>query len=189
MTDKIRDVMFRWKEVDVCLEGGDLRRVKVMVPHNRFARLCNRQFELEEDYALGPVDNVPGRSRASFFMSVHNAWDSLPEDSDEVFASEEHLRKRALVKAGWADHSVTNWKTKADARRHAVDLRKIDGYAVIAVNGEGDSWTVDVWVARSIAAGQIKGEEFKGVKMRAERWLASLSGCTTEELKAAARMS
>ncbi len=178
----IRPVQFRWQTVEVCVEGGEVRRVPVMVPHSRFARLCKRQYEEGEDYALGPVEGVPSRSRAAIFAQVHDTWDNLPE-GDERFPSEEHLRKVALCKAGWAMHSQTNWKTKEDARQHAIDLRKVDAYAVISVHGEGNSWTVDVWVAKSIAAGQITDEEFKVVKKKVLAWLASLTGTTAEELE------
>lgn len=188
MTDRIRPAVFRWSQVDICVDGGEVRRVKVMVPIMRFATLCGRQFELDEDYPLGPVEGIPSRSRAAIFAQVHDTWNNLPE-SDKRFPSDEHLRKTALVKAGWATHSQTNWKTKADARQHAVDLRKVDAFAVISVHGEGDSWTVDVWVAKSIAAGQISADEFREVKKKALAWLASLTGNTPAELEAAGSMS
>lgn len=184
----IRPVLFRWREVDVQTDGGELRRAKVMVPHQRFATLCARQFELEEDYALGPVEGVPSRSRAAIFAQVHDTWDNLPE-TDQRFPSEEHLRKTALVRAGWAKHSQTIWKSKADAMQHALDLREVSEYAVINVDGEDNSWVVDVWIAKSIAAGQITEGEFREVKKKALAWLASLTGSTPEELEQASMSS
>lgn len=184
MTDRIRPAMFRWSEVDVQTDGGELRRVRVMVPLKRFATLCARQFELDEDYPLGPVEGVPSRSRAAIFAQVHDTWDNLPED-DKRFPSEEHLRKVALVRAGWAFHSQTVLDTEADAQRFAIGLRKVDAYAVIKVS----DCTVDVWVAKSIAAGQIGAEEFAAVKKKALAWLASLTGSTPEELEQAGSMS
>lgn len=184
MTDRIQPVMFRWKQVDVCVEGGEVRRTKVMVPHARFMRLCERQFELEDDYPLGPAENAPSRGRAAIFATVHDVWDNLP-DTQKAFPSEEHLRKTALVKAGWADHSQTILDTPGDAKKFGVMVRKVDAYAIITISGN----VVDVWTARSIATGRITSEEFKPVKLRALKWLDSLVGLTPEQLEEARSMS
>jgi hypothetical protein len=166
----MRPAMFAWREVDVVHEGGEIAREPAMVPHPRFRSLCARQFAIGEDYALGPVEGVPSRSRGGFFASVKEAWNNLPHE-DERFPSAEHLRKRALVQAGWANHSQTVFDTPKDARKHAVEIRKVDEYAVIKVGG----CVVDVWTAKSIAAGAITAEKFREVKTAALDWVATLA--------------
>lgn len=175
----LKPVQFRWQTVDVCAEGGEVRRMSVMVPHARFNALCKRQYAVDEDYALGPVEGVPSRSRGGFFAAVNEAWKNLPEE-DERFPSPEHLRKRALVQAGWAKHAQYIMDTPKDAKNMARALRGADEYAVIKVGGN----VVDVWTAKSIATGQINAEEFQAVKTKALDWVATLARTTRAELEA-----
>lgn len=174
----LRPVLFRWQEVDVCTDGGEVHRMAGMFPHARFLMLCSRQFAVNEDYPLGSVEGVPSRSRGGFFAAIREAWNNLPED-DARFPTSEHLRKRALVQSGWATHVGYDMDTPADARKLAVALRKADEYAIIKVKGN----TVDFWTAKSIAAGAISGEQWRGVKTKALDWVASLAGVTRAALE------
>ncbi len=162
----IRPVMFTWTD-----DG-------VMAPLPRFRALCDRQYAVGEEYALGPVENIPGNSRAPLFIAAKETWNSLPEDDDR-FPTPEHLRKRALVRAGWATHAQYVLDTPKDAKALALALRQHDGYAVIRISGS----TVEVWTAKSIAAGQISAEEWKVVKERALAFLATVTGVTSGELQ------
>lgn len=173
----IRPVMFSWHQVDVCVDGGEVRRSWAMIPQPRFLPLCKRQYADGEEYALGPVENVPHGSRGGFFVQVRETWNSLPED-DERYPTQEHLRKRALVAAGWASHAQYVMETPKDARQMAQALRRADEYAVIKMGGN----VVEVWTAKSIAGGQITAEEWKDVKPRALAFLARLTGTTTKAL-------
>ena len=152
--------------------------MKAMVPEPRFKALCERQFAGDETYALGPVEEVSSGSRGHFFASLKESWNSLPEE-DTRFPSIEHLRKRALVQAGWAKHAEYVMDTPKDAKNMARALRNADEYAVIKVSGS----VVDIWTAKSIAAGQISGEEFQVVKTKALDWIAALTGATRTELE------
>ena len=178
MGDRLRAVVFRWREVDVVLDGGQIVSMKAMVPEPRFKTLCERQFAGDETYALGPVEGVSSGSRGHFFASVKDAWSSLPEE-DMRFPGPEHLRKRALVQAGWAAHAQYVMDTPKDATNMARGLRRADEYAVIKVSAN----VVDVWTAKSIAAGQISGDEFKEIKTKALDWIAALTGATRTELE------
>lgn len=180
----LRPVLFRWQEVDVQSEGGELHRMSVMVPHARFSTLCKRQFSYGEDYPLGPVEGVPSRSRGGFFAAIKDAWNNLPAE-DERFPSPEHLRKRALVGAGWATHAQYVMDTPKDAKNMAKALRARDEYAVIKCGGN----VVDIWIAKSIAAGAISGQEFQVVKTKALDWAAGLARTTRAELEANAGRS
>lgn len=175
----MRPVLFRWREVEVCVDGGEVRRAKVMVPHSRFATLCSRQFEVDEDYALGPVDNVSGKSRAHFFAAVHDSWSSLPLDVAKRYPTAEHFRKWVLVNVGHCTVIESAFETVADAKRHALDLRKVDEYAVIARVGA----TVVCKIAKSIAGTAIKGAEFQRVKTEALDLASSMVGVSRETLE------
>ncbi len=177
----MKPVMFRWQIVDVCAEGGEVRRTPVMVPHARFAALCKRQFAEGEDYPLGPVEGVPSRSRGGFFAAIKDAWNSLPEE-DQRFPTPEHLRKRSLVQAGWASHAEYVMDTPKDAQKMARALRASDEYAVIRVSQN----VVDLWTAKSISAGTrgLDAKKFQEVKTMALDWAATLARTTRAELEA-----
>lgn len=175
---KIRPAMMVWTEVDICLDGGEVRRVRVMIPQGRFTAMCERQFDLNGAYALGPVDGVGGTSRAPLFIESEKAWENLPEE-DTRFPSPEHIRHMALVKAGWAHHTQAIMDTPKDAKDHAKGLRKVAEYAVIVVKG----CVVDCWIPKSIASGQITGAEWKVVKPKALDWIATLARTTRKELE------
>lgn len=175
---RMRPAMFLWSNVEAVLADGEVRSVEAMVPLPRFRQLCLRQFAIDEQYALGPVENVPNASRGGFFAAVRDAWDSLPED-DARFPHPEFLRKRALVHAGWATHTQFVMDTPADAAKMARGLRKADEYAVIKVGGN----VVDLWTAKSIAAGAITAEQWREVKPRALDYVSGLAGTTRGALE------
>lgn len=178
----LRPAQFRWTEVDVQNDAGELRRMKVMVPHARFSELCERQYALDEDYALGPADEIPSRSRAPLFIGVKEAWNNLPAD-DTRYPHWEHLRADALIKgAGWATHEQHVVETPNDARAIAKILRKHDSYSVIKWSGR----TVDVWTAKSISNGTpgLTKEKYREVQTMALDWVAALVGTTRKELEA-----
>lgn len=175
---RLRPAQFVWRNVEVLLADGIAVPARALVPEGRFKALCERQFVLDETYAWGPVDNVDNGSRGAFFASVRETWNSLAED-DERFPSHEHLRKRALVAAGWCLHSQTVMDTPKDARQLAIQSRKLDEYAVIQVKAN----VVDVYIAKSIAHGQITAEEWRVVKPRALDWVAAQINVKRTELE------
>lgn len=176
---KIRPVMFRWQQVDICAEGGEVRRMKVMVPHQRFGPLSERQYEVDEDYALGPVENVSTKSRGHMFAAIKEAWDSLPYDLVERFPSPEHLRKWSLIQAGHCVRAEYALDTAKDAKKMAIGLRKVDAYAQIVVRGT----VVAHSTAKSISPAAIKADQFKTVKDAALNHIAELIGTTKAELE------
>jgi len=176
---ELRPVQFVWMMVDVCdPDSGEVRAAHAMVPLPRFVQLATRQYEVGEQYAMGPVENIPGRSRAPLFIAVKEAWNNLPED-DKRFPSDEHLRKRALVAAGWAHHTQHVLDTVADAIKVVEGFRKLDAYAVIKRSEN----VVDVWIAKSIGAGAITAEDWKVVKQRALDFVAEVANTTRTELE------
>lgn len=180
----LRPVMFKWMQVDVQNDAGELRRMKVMAPHPRFSALCDRQFALDDDYALGPADEIPSSSRAPLFIGVKEAWGNLPEDNKD-YPHWEHLRKAALIKgAGWATHEQHVLDTPKDARALAKSIRKCDEYAIIQWKGQ----TVDIWIAKSIASGTpgLTKEKYREIQTMALDWVAKLANTTRAELEASA---
>lgn len=177
---KLRPVQFRWHKVDVVLDDGEVRRAWAMVPHSRFSTLCKRQFEPGEDYALGPVDGVPERSRRHFFAALDDSWGSLPSEVGKRYPTFEHFRKWLLVQVGHCTVVENAYETVADAKQAALSLRAVDEYAVIARVGT----TVVCKIAKSVSPKQIKGAEFQKVKTAALDLASSMVGVSRETLEA-----
>lgn len=182
MSTTIRPVLFRWKAVDICVDGGEVRRVKVMIPHPRFVALCNRQYEDEEDYALEPVVGRSMRSHRHYFACIHEAFNNLPEQWAKLFPSEEHLRRYALCKTGYANEANYVLDTAKDAGIFARALRGSDEFAVIKITGSA----VTVWTAKSQNTRAMKKEEFQASKTAVLDFLAEIIGVGRGEIEAAA---
>lgn len=180
MTDKIQPAMFRWVEVDVQTPAGELHRLFVMVPHTRFAPLCERQFEAGEDYALTTFERPSTRSQGHFFAVVRAVWDNMPESLAKRFPSSEHLRKWALVEVGHATEAVYVLDSEKDAGIFAKAMRKADHYAVIMLSGN----VVKVFTAKSMKPSLFHNKaEYQELKDRVFVELTKLTGNTLRELE------
>jgi hypothetical protein len=155
---RIRPVTFVWN-------GNN------MVPLPRFKRQCDEQFVVDEEY---PLTILEARSRAShnhYFACVHEAWVNLPEDvryrvdpetgeAIERFPSEEHLRKWALVKAGFCQHHAFPCASAIRASEMAAFLRTKDSYAVMTIEGD----VLNIFEADSQSASAMGREQFQKSK-------------------------
>lgn len=134
-----------------------------MVPLNpRIAALCDRQYVIGETYQLGRME---GRSTASHnhqFAWLHDAWLNLPEHYAGRFPTEEHLRKFALIKAGYCDQSQFVCSSKAEAIRLAMWARKIDEYALVVATES----VVTIFTAKSQSKKAMGAKDFQESKQR-----------------------
>lgn len=73
-------------------------------------------------------------SHAHYFAVLGEAWSSLPEDLAADFPTAEHLRKWALIKAGYiAGSHTTVCRSGAEARRWAMFSKQVDKYCIAVV--------------------------------------------------------
>ena len=156
----------------------------MMVPHERFAQLCERQFVEGQDYALTVIEEVSGKSRAHLFAVIRDTWMSLPEN-DKRFPSSEHLRKWALVQVGHSTETDFVLDTVRDAKATALALRKADEYAIIILSGK----VVKLCTAKSLSGPDAKHEKFQEVKTKVMDLLASLTGVDAATLSSNAGTS
>lgn len=114
-------------------------------PLPRFAKECDRHFVVGEVYQLVEHHARSQNSHNHYFASLHEAWLNLPEHLGERFPSAEHLRKFALIKAGYADERSIVASSKAEALRLAAFLRPMDEFAIVTVSEA----VVTVYTAKS----------------------------------------
>lgn len=124
------------------------------------AKRVNRLYGKGE---LLTVEAVSERSMAShrhYFATLNDLWETLPETLADDFPSAEHLRKFALIKAGYCKQRRLVLPTHEEAQEAAMMVNELDGYALCEVTGR----TLKVWLARSQALKAMGREEFEKSK-------------------------
>lgn len=104
---------------------------EAMVP--RRPKLADRYYVVGETYRLAPYEERSMRSHRYYFASVNEAHKNLPDDLAERFPTADHLRKFALIKAGFRDERSIVAGSKAEAQRLAAFIKPMDEYAVVTV--------------------------------------------------------
>lgn len=153
---------------------------EAMAPLPRFAKDCDKHFVVGEIYRLVEHEDRSIRSHQHFFASVNEAWKNLPDDLMEQFPTPDHLRKYALIKAGFADSRQLVAASKAEARRIASFVRPCDEYAVVAVHEA----VVTIWTARSQSMKAMGARDFQASKDAVLNIAAGMIRVTPETLQA-----
>jgi hypothetical protein len=118
MSSRILPVNFIWKALDVCVDGGEVRRIKAMVPLDRYHNVCARQYGEDGEYTLVPLEERSMKSHNAYFAQLHSAFQNLPETLAARWPTEEHMRKWVLIETGWFEEKEFPYEGR-DARRHA----------------------------------------------------------------------
>lgn len=154
-----------------------------MVPRDRrFAYQCDRQFVVGENYCLVQHEERSAASHRFYFASIAEAWRNLPEQLADRFPSPEHLRKWALIRAGFRSERTHVAATKAEARRLAAFIQPVDDFAIVTASG----LSVTVWTAKSQSVKAMGKADFERSKQAVLDILANLIGVDAKDLKAAA---
>lgn len=108
---------------------------EAMVPHRRFQAECDSSFVVGESYRLAIHEDRSTASHNHEFAFVAEAWAQLPEHLTEQFRTPEHLRKRALIDAGYFNQQEVDAGSHAAALRVANFIASMDEYSVVVVRG------------------------------------------------------
>lgn len=154
---------------------------ETMVPLPRFHKRCDEVFVVGETYTLVPHEERSGVSHRHYFACVKSAWDNLPELEAERFPTPDHLRKFALIKAGYRDERTFVAASKAEAVRLAAFMRPMDQYAVVIVSNA----VVTVYTAKSQSMKAMGKKEFQRSKEAVLDVLANMIEVERSELEAA----
>lgn len=122
------------------------------------------------------------RSKAShdhFFACVNEAWKNLPEDIAEEFPSPEHLRKWALIKAGFCTETRIACANNEEAMKLAVKAKSMDKYSLADISGR----VVTIWTADSQRRDEMGRKVFQDAKERCLHILSDLIGTDATTLK------
>lgn len=153
---------------------------EAMVPLN--PRAADRMYVVGERYHLDHIEERSAASHRAYFAALHDAWQNLPEDLAERFATPEALRKYALIRTGFRDERSIIAASKAEARRIAAFIKPLDEFAVVSVHEAA----VIVWTAKSQSMKAMGKAEFQRSKDAVLQFCAEIIGVTRDELGRAA---
>jgi hypothetical protein len=151
---------------------------EAMEPLPRFHNLANASLVVGERYTLVEHQERSQASHNHYFAAINEAWQNLPEDIAANFPTSEHLRKRALIQAGYCDERTFVASSKAEAVRLAAFLKPIDDFAVVTVSGA----VVTSYTAKSQSMKAMGRAEFQKSKDNILAILAEMIGTSPAAL-------
>lgn len=143
-------------------------------PLQNFAGRARERFREGDTYALVEYENNQrsGASHRQYFAAIREAWQTLPDERLEDFPTPEHLRKKALIRAGYRDERSIVCSSKAEAQRIRAFIRPVDDFAIVTVR---DS-IVTVFTAKSQSIKAMGRKEFQESKDAVFRQIDDLLG-------------
>jgi hypothetical protein len=147
-----------------------------------FQKQADAIYCIGETYPMAPVEVRSGASHNHYFAAVNEAWSNLPESLSGQYPTAEHLRKAALIRAGYRDERSIVCNSRAEALRVAAFIKPMDEYALVAVSEA----VVRVYTAKSQSLRAMGREAFQQSKTDVLEVLADMIGVAPAELEQAA---
>lgn len=141
---------------------------------------ADRFFVIGENYRLGIIEERSSNSHSHYFAAVNEAWKNLPEEEAERFPTADHLRKYALIRAGYYDERSVTCASEAEAQRVAAFIQPMDDFAIVDWNGA----VVRVFTAKSQSYRAMDKKDFADSKQKVLEIVAQMIGTKVEELSA-----
>jgi hypothetical protein len=148
------------------------------VPTPRFKTIVDEKFAEGAVYWLNVEPDRSDKTHNHEFAWLNEAWKNLPEAMAERFPSSEHLRKRALIEAGYYDEKVIDVGVNAAALRVAAFARSEDEFAAVIVRGP----VVVVRKAKSQSRRAMGAADFQTSKQAILEIVAEMIGVKPEDL-------
>lgn len=152
---------------------------EAMIPRPAFRKRCDEEFVVHKVYRLEVVEERSQRSHNHFFACLNEAWKNLPENLADEYPTTEHLRKRALIKAGYRNERRIVCESPEQAERLSAMVYAFDEFAVVLTEGP----LVVVLTAQSQSARSMGKKTFQESKTRVLDLCADLIRTTREELE------
>lgn len=100
------------------------------IPLNRSVqKACDERFVVDQHYFLEEQAERSAKSERHYHASIREAHKNLPENLAMEYPTPNHLRKRALIQAGYFDEQIIDAGTMAAAERVARGIRSFPGEA------------------------------------------------------------
>jgi hypothetical protein len=144
-------------------------------------KAADRQFVCGQVYRMEIREERSGASHRHFFAAIAEAHANLPEGLAEKLATPDHLRKYALIRAGYRDERSIACASPEEAKRMAAFIEPLDDYAFVVVTGA----TVTVYTAKSQSVRAMGKTEFNESKQRVLDVVSQLIGTDAATLSKA----
>lgn len=144
--------------------------------------VADKYFVIGERYRLVEYRERSTSTHNHHFAWLAEAWQSLPEHLADLYPSAEHLRKRALIEAGYYHEQVIDAGSNAAAIRVARGFRAHDEFVHTVIRGG----VVAVRTAKSQSRRAMNREEFQRSKTAIMDVIAGMIGVARETLARAA---
>jgi hypothetical protein len=142
-----------------------------MVPSPRSQAMAEKQFVDGQFYNMVVEESRSANTHRHQFAEIHDAWLNLPEHWAAHFPTSEHLRKYALIKAGFCD--VEDYP-HGKPRRLAIDT-----YSIVVV---GEHATT-VYRAKSQSRKAMGAKDFQASKQAVLDIISAMIEVTPETLQ------
>lgn len=139
-----------------------------------WAKQCDETYIVGEVYRMAEWRDRSDATHAHQFAYITEAWRNLPEKYGmEPWAqSPEHLRKYALIRCRFCKADTYVCGSKAEAERWARNLRPLDEYSIVTVEGT----TVYRFTAESQSRRNMGAKRFQESKTAVIQFLEDLLG-------------
>lgn len=154
----------------------------VFIPAPRFADKAGELFVEGATYWLNIEPERSEKTHKHEFAWLREAWKTLPESIAHLYPSTEHLRKRALIEAGFYTETIVDAGTTAAALRVAAFARGEDEFALVITRGP----IVVVRKAKSQSHRAMGAANFQRSKQAALEVVSAMLGIEPQDLARAA---
>lgn len=168
MSHPILPMWFQWSDDEV------------LVPRSKV--VAAQHFVIGQYYRMGEVEERSETSHRHEFAFLREAWKNLPENLAPLYPSPEHLRKRALIDAGWYDEQIIDAGNNAVAIRIAAVARGYDEFALISVTEN----LVIIRTAKSQSRRKMNKQDWQKSKTAVLEIVSAMIGVEPSELSRAA---
>jgi hypothetical protein len=141
-----------------------------MIP--RHPRRADQLFVVGEVYPLIVHEDRSSATHNHEFAWLREAWLNLPESLADLYPTPEHLRKRALIEAGYYDETIVDAGNNAAALRVAAVLRAREEFSLVIVRGPA----VVIRTAKSQSRRAMNKKEFQESKTAIMEVISTIVG-------------
>ena len=124
--------------------------------------MLDKKLVVGECYRLDIYNERSEAFHGKYFATISEAWTHLPMPWDQMLPTPEHLRKYALIKAGWCDSIIMPMKSKTDAIASVHAMKLLDAYCIATATGN----VLTIWKARSQRKAFQSAKEFYETAVR-----------------------
>ena len=124
--------------------------------------LSDEQFVVGCRYTMVEQQDRSWSSHRHYFASIKEGWLNLPDNLVSEYLTPEHLRKKMLIKCGFADEQAVTFETRTDAARFMMYAQRMDEYAVVVISGS----VVKIYTAKSQSAKEMGRKQFQESKRK-----------------------